>query len=93
MQYTASSFGEMLVKSFSGILRPHTKRPQVKGVFPSGARFSSHVPEAVLELLYLPLLRKGNEKLSVIRRLQHGQIHLYILYTLVTLVVLFAWKS
>lgn len=93
MQYTASSFGEMLVKSFSGILRPHTKRPQVKGVFPAGARFSSHVPEAVLELLYLPLLRKGNEKLSVIRRLQHGQIHLYILYTLVTLVVLFAWKS
>lgn len=93
MQYTASSFGDMLVKNFAGLLRPHEKRPSVKGPFPSATSFSSHVPEAVLDLIYLPFLRRGNEKLSVIRRLQHGQVHLYILYTLVTLVLLFAWKS
>jgi hydrogenase-4 component B len=93
MQYSASSFGEMLVKLFGGVLRPHRNRPEIKGLFSGTARFASHVPETVLELIYLPFLRWANEKLSVVRRLQHGQLHLYILYTFVTLVLLLIWAQ
>ncbi|BDV41893.1 hydrogenase [Geotalea uraniireducens] len=88
MQYSASSFAEMLVGLFSGLLRPHGKTPVINGLAPAPARFASHVPETVLELLYLPLFAKANEKLAPIRKLQHGQLHLYILYTFITLVTL-----
>ncbi len=93
MQYSASSFGEMLVKLFGGVLCPHRELPDVKGVSPGTARFASHVPETVLELVYMPVLRRANDKLSVVRKLQHGQIHLYILYTFVTLVLLLVWAQ
>ncbi|KAF0220537.1 MAG: NADH dehydrogenase [Geobacteraceae bacterium] len=93
MQYSASSFGEMLVKLSGGVLRPHRELPEIKGLFAGAARFASHVPETVLELIYLPFLRRANEKLSVVRKLQHGQLHLYILYTFATLVLLLIWAQ
>lgn len=88
IQYTASSFAGMLVGFFSGILRPECHRPSLNGPFPQPAHFACHLPETVLERLYLPLLTWINEKFSTLRRLQHGHLHLYILYTFLTLVVL-----
>ncbi|MDD2500026.1 MAG: proton-conducting transporter membrane subunit [Geobacter sp.] len=90
MQYSASSFAEMLVKLFAGILRPHSHQPELSGSLPSPTRFESHVPEAVLEQVYLPFLAWANEKLTPLRHLQHGHLHLYILYTLLTLIALLA---
>ena len=84
MQYTASSFAGMLVDLFGGLLRPQRHAPKITGPFPMPERFSSHVPEAVLELIYLPVLKRGNELLMPLRKLQHGQIPLYILYIFVT---------
>jgi hydrogenase-4 component B len=88
MQYSASSFAGMLVDLFGVLLRPQRHAPQISGPFPVPARFSSHVPEAVLELVYLPILTRGNELLVPLRKLQHGQIPLYILYIFVTVIVL-----
>ncbi|HEX9078664.1 MAG TPA: proton-conducting transporter membrane subunit, partial [Desulfuromonadaceae bacterium] len=91
MQYSASSFAEMLVKLFGGVLRPHWKRPAIAGPFPQSGQFASHVPEAVLELVFLPFLERANTRLGAIRRLQHGQLHLYIFYNFVTLILLLIW--
>lgn len=91
MQYTASSFAEMLVKLFAGVLRPHAERPEVKEIFPQKWHFASHVPEVVLELVIIPACTAIDRRLSVLRRLQHGQLHLYILYIFVTLAILLAW--
>ncbi|RNC72624.1 MAG: hydrogenase [Desulfuromonadales bacterium] len=91
MQYTASSFAEMLVKLFAGVLRPKSHQPEVRSLFPVGGTFASHVPEAVLELVITPLLTAADRRLSLARRLQHGQLHLYILYIFVTLAILLAW--
>ena len=88
MQYTASSFAGMLVDLFGGLLRPIRHAPKISGPFPSPGHFSSHVPEAVLELVYLPALKRGNELLVPLRKLQHGQIPLYILYIFITVIVL-----
>ncbi|HEY6837402.1 MAG TPA: proton-conducting transporter membrane subunit [Geobacteraceae bacterium] len=90
MQYSASSFAGLLVDFFAGILRPEVHPPSIKGSFPASPHFESHVPETVLERIYIPLLAHVYEKFVPIRRLQHGQLHLYILYTFVTLVVLLA---
>jgi len=92
MQYTASSFAATLVGLFSGVLRPHTREPQLPGHFPKPASFRSHVPEALLEGFYLPLFNGLNSRLSLVRKLQHGKLHLYILYIVVTLVALLAWS-
>jgi hydrogenase-4 component B len=91
MQYTASSFAELLVKLFSGVLRPHGNPPAITGPYPPRSQFASHVPEAVLECLYLPFCAAVNRQLSLLRRLQHGQLHLYILYIFITLVLLLIW--
>jgi len=90
MQYSASSFADMLVNLFAGILRPQRHSPPISGTFPREPHFESHVPEAVLEKIYLPLISRIHQKLMPIRRLQNGQLHLYILYTFITLVVLIA---
>ena len=92
MQYTSSSFAATLVGLFSGLLRPHTKTPQVLGHFPKPVAFRSHVPEALLEGVYLPLFSILNLRLSLVRRLQHGKLHLYILYIVVTLIALLTWS-
>jgi hydrogenase-4 component B len=88
MQYTASSFADTLVNFFAGVLRPERHVPHIIGSFPANPRFESHVPETVLERIYLPFLSWLYEKVLPIRRLQHGHLNLYILYTLITLVLL-----
>ena len=90
MQYTASSFADMLVTLFAGILKPGIHSPNIRTRFPTVSRFASHVPEAVLEKIYLPVLQWANEKLAPLRKLQRGQLHLYILYMLFTLIALLA---
>jgi hydrogenase-4 component B len=88
MQYSASSFAQILVGQLAGILRPAAHFPVIRGLFPRSSSFESHVPEAVLEKCYLPFLERANARLSPVRRLQHGQLHLYILYVFLTLVTL-----
>ncbi len=90
MQYTASSFAEMLVHFFRGILRPRSHVPTVRGPFPTTAHFASHVPETMLDLVYIPLLQRLYAKTAPIRRMQSGHLHLYMLYTFITLILLLA---
>lgn len=91
MQYTASSFASSIVSILSPVLRPRSHRPEISGLAPAPSHFGSHVPEVVLDLLLLPILRSAEERSSVVRRLQHGHLHLYMLYILVVLAVLILW--
>ncbi len=89
MQYSASSFAEMLTSLFAFVLKPQSHRPDgIAGLFPGKTRFSSHVPEAVLELVYIPALVRLYQRSSGVRRLQSGILQQYVLYTLITLIVL-----
>ena len=89
MQYSASSFAEMLTSLFAFVLKPESHRPgKIKGLFPGEAGFFSHVPEAVLELVYIPLLKRLYVRLAGVRRLQGGILQQYVLYSLITLIVL-----
>jgi hydrogenase-4 component B len=88
MQYTASSFAEMLVTFFRGVLRPRTHHPTLRGLFPGQARFESHLPETLLDQVYLPFLQRLYVRTSPIRRMQGGQLQLYFLYIFVTLIFL-----
>lgn len=93
MQYSSSSFAGMLVNLFASLLRPSMHRPEIRELFPKVTSFASHVPEVILELIMVPLFMKADERFSTVRRLQHGQLHLYILYVFLALLALLAWAT
>lgn len=91
IQYSASSFAGILTSLFTFVLKQQSHRPdKITGIFPAATRFSSHVPEAMLELVYIPALKRLYQRFSWIRRLQNGILQQYVLYSLVTLILLLA---
>jgi hydrogenase-4 component B len=90
MQYTASSFAEMLVTIFSPVLKPERHEPATNALFPTAESFQSHVPEVVLEKGILPLFCAIDRIFTRIRQLQNGQLNHYILYIFAALIVLLA---
>jgi hydrogenase-4 component B len=90
MQYTASSFSEMLLRIFKGVLRPERHEPETAPLFPGRNLFSSHVPELVLDTLVLPFCRLAERWSAPVRRLQNGRLNHYILYIFVAVILLLA---
>jgi hydrogenase-4 component B len=88
MQYTSSSFAEMLVAIFRRVLHPREHAPRVRELFPRAARHQSHVDDVVLDEWIVPSLRWCARKLLLLRFLQAGRIQLYILYLLLAVIAL-----
>lgn len=93
MEYTGSSFSQVLVGLFSWALWPRGHRPEVAGLFPRSASFKSHVPDPVLDRLILPMVHRAGRHLPWFRIFQRGQIQIYLIYFIVILAVLFLWGS
>jgi hydrogenase-4 component B len=92
MQYTSSSFAEMLVGLLSWALRPSAHSPRLDGPFPAPAAFHSHVPDVVLDRAVLPAFAAVGRAFERLRPIQRGSIHLYLAYILGTLIVLLLWR-
>src|SRR5262249_42850786 len=92
MQYTSSSFAQMLVDLFAWARRPGRRQPQDLPLFPSATKFHTEVPDAVLDAAVLPAFRRSASVLSWFRVLQQGSIQAYILYIVIALIVLFLWR-
>lgn len=93
MQYTASSFADWVVGMFGLVLRTRVHDPQILGPHPPPTQFKSHVPEVVLELGILPLARRLSRVAAWFRWIQHGKLHLYVLYLLGALVLMLSiWR-
>ena len=91
MEYTATSFSELAVSVFNGIIRQRIERPALTGVFPAAARCTDLPTETVLDRIIVPLFNLAGVSFAFLRRLQHGQMHLYMLYIFVTLFILMLW--
>lgn len=91
MQYGASSFSELAVSVFNGIIRQRIGRPKLTGLFPGAAHCSEVPTETILERIIVPLFTIAGVSFAFLRRLQHGQMHLYMLYVFVTLFILMLW--
>jgi hydrogenase-4 component B len=91
MQYTSSSFAEMLVNQFRWALWPVVRSPRIDGTFPAEARFESDVPEGVLDRLVWPAMRWLAQRLSWFRVFQQGSVQAYLLYIFAILVLLLVW--
>ncbi|MBI2899202.1 MAG: hydrogenase, partial [Planctomycetes bacterium] len=92
MQYTSSSFAQPLTSLFAPFLRPRTHAVAPAGHFPRDAEFASEVADVCRERIFRPSFQFVAAALHRLRWLQHGRVHLYVLYIAVTLLVLLVWK-
>jgi hydrogenase-4 component B len=88
VQYTASSFAQMLVSSLSFVLKPREHRPHLRGLFPHGAGYKSHVDDVVLESWIMPVMRLLERWFMRLRVVQYGRVQMYVLYMLAVLLLL-----
>lgn len=88
MQYTASSFSEILNGMFRPVIwiREHTRKPE--GIFPKGASRLTHPVDTFREGFYDPFFKAVGWGVSRLRWIQHGQLHLYVMYMALTLMFL-----
>jgi hydrogenase-4 component B len=91
MQYSSSSFAQTLVGLFSWALRPKVSKPDTRGLFPHPEAFTSHVADVVLDSVLIPAAQLGTRVLHWFRWVQRGSMQAYLLYILLTLIVLFFW--
>lgn len=87
-QYTASSFADGLVTGARWVLFPKILAARVRGLFPKSAHYESHVPDPVLDRALDPAFRLGFRGFTALHVFQTGQLAIYLLYVLLTLLFL-----
>ena len=90
MQYTASSFAQTIVGLFAWVLRPASHLPLVEGAFPKRTSLHTHVNELVLDRLIVPVGRAAAQRLRWLHRFQQGLTQRYVVYIVLTVIVLLA---
>jgi hydrogenase-4 component B len=93
MQYTGSSLGDSLVTLTAFLLWPRKCRTALRGHFPRSSAFKNLVPDVVLDRLVAPLFRMTGRVLPRLRVLQRGQVHVYVLYILIVMIMLLIWGN
>jgi len=93
MQYTSSSFAQMLVGTFAWALRPSVKRPRIEGPFPAPDAFHSEVLDTVLDRVLVPATSRVEQQRRWVTWMQRGHLHAYLFFIVSTLVVLLLWKG
>ncbi len=88
LQYTASSFAEIVTARFAWALRPHEERPLLDRLFPAPAAFRSHADDTVLDRLLMPRVEQVRRFAARVRAFQHGGLQEYVLYVLAAILAL-----
>lgn len=92
MQYTGSSMAQPLTEFLDPVLCAHRAVERPEGYFPVRASFVSHAADFFARFVYRPAADLAVRMLSPLRRVQHGNVHLYVLYIALTLLALLAWS-
>jgi NADH:ubiquinone oxidoreductase subunit 5 (subunit L)/multisubunit Na+/H+ antiporter MnhA subunit len=92
MQYTASSFAQPLTDTFTLLLQTRRAISAPQGFFPKEASLATETPDPYQEYIFQPLLHALGRDLLLLRPLQQGKVQLYILYIVVTLILLLLWQ-
>ncbi len=92
MQYTGASFVQPFMEFFKSLVPVRIKAASPEGLFPQSASFAVEMPDTFKERLYRPIFYGIAKWLEKLKWLQHGRIQLYLLYIVLTLLVLFVWK-
>jgi hydrogenase-4 component B len=92
MQYTGSSFAQPLVELVGPLLGTRKDIVRPVGLFAKIATLWTETPDMNRELIYAPTFRAIYSAILRLRWLQHGRLHLYVLYVAITIVFLLFWS-
>jgi hydrogenase-4 component B len=92
MQYTGSSFAQPLVDLVGPLLQTRKNIVRPIGLFASVALLRTETPDMNREFIYAPIFRGIYNVILRLRWLQHGRLHLYVLYVAITIVFLLFWS-
>jgi hydrogenase-4 component B len=92
MQYTSSSFAQMVVGFFAWVLRPRTHVPRDLELFPRTAEFHSDVPDTVLDRALIPASKLLAGLFAWFRAVQQQGVQAYLLYVFAILLILLFWQ-
>lgn len=93
IQYTASSFAQPAIEFFATFVRSRRTLSAPTGLFPRSASLRTQDGDLSRDLIYGPLFDTIGLALSKLRWLQHGRVHLYILYVGCTILALMIWYA
>lgn len=88
MQYTGSSYAASILEFFSPVAVLQEDHPPVKGLFPKATHYHSHIHDIIELHLDRMVVKPVLWLFDRLRWIQHGDIHLYIGYILLAIVVL-----
>jgi hydrogenase-4 component B len=92
MQYTSGSFGAAIVAVLPGFLAPSSLAAPPGSTFPAAASFRTEAPDPFGAKLFEPFAAWWAGRLARLRRLQSGQLTLYLVYVFLTMLVTLAWS-
>ena len=88
MQYTGSSYAASILEFFRPVAPLEENHPPVRGLFPQKTHYHSRVHDIIERHLEQMVVNPVLWLFDKLRWIQHGDIHLYIGYILLTIVVL-----
>ena len=91
MQYSASSYAQILVDFFKWVLVPEKSLVRLRELFPAIISFHSHVPETVLDRGIMPLLKGIRWVFKWSRYLQTGYSQAYVFYIFLAFLFFILW--
>ncbi len=89
MQYTGSSYAAFILDLFRPVAPLSVEHPAIKGRFPLKTRYKSHVHDIAALHINKTIVDPVMFLFDKLRWIQHGDIHLYIGYILLAIVLLF----
>ncbi|KHK01257.1 proton-conducting transporter transmembrane domain-containing protein [Desulfovibrio sp. TomC] len=92
VQYGAASFVEPTTQILGQPMGLARRLDMDPGLFPKRATLFVASPDLIRGRLYTPLFEAIARGCDALKVVQHGRVHLYILYVLATVVLLLAWK-
>jgi len=93
MQYTSASFVQPLARVFQHLLSERTENGMRSAVFPGATHYARQATDLAMQRIYLPLRSLVLGVAGWLRIVQHGRVHAYLLYIVVTLLALLIWKA
>jgi hypothetical protein len=90
--YTASSFAQPIIDFFRYDFTGRKRFRPPQELFSQAASFETETLDTSQEGVYRPIFETVGLILSKLRVMQQGRIQLYVLYIVLTLIVLFFWK-
>jgi hydrogenase-4 component B len=95
MQYTGSSYAASILDFFRAVAPVREEHPPIDGRFPDTTHYHSHVEDVAEHNSARFIVRPVMALFDRLRWIQHGDIHLYIGYILLAIVVLllFVWRG